>query len=74
MDSTDQTYEQNSFEEFEAARLFCAQCRQAVPVRKRLVIVLPDGDEYDYRCAYCGTSVGIKVVSRKQNLQSVPGF
>jgi hypothetical protein len=61
--------EQSSFEEFEAATLFCPKCKEAVPVRKRLLLVLPDGDKYDYMCAYCGTSVGSKKVSRKDNVQ-----
>lgn len=61
--------EQSSFEEFEAATLFCPKCKEAVPVRKRLLLVLPDGDKYDYICTYCGTSVGSKKVSRKDNVQ-----
>lgn len=61
--------EQSSFEEFEAATLFCPKCKEAVPVRKRLLLVLPDGDKYDYMCAYCSTSVGSKKVSRKDNVQ-----
>ena len=30
-------------------------------MRKHLLIVLPDGNKYDYRCAVCGTSVGSKM-------------
>jgi len=29
-------------------------------VRKHLLLVLPQGDKYEYRCAYCGCSVGEK--------------
>ncbi len=50
------------FEEFEATELYCPRCRRAVPLRKRLLLILPDGDKYDYLCAYCGTSVGDKIV------------
>jgi hypothetical protein len=32
-----------------------------MPVRKRLLLVLPEGDEYEYLCAYCSTSVGTKI-------------
>ena len=32
---------QRSFEEFEATSLYCPRCKAAVPVRKRLLLVLP---------------------------------
>jgi hypothetical protein len=52
---------QSAFEAFDAAELYCPQCRQAVPVIKRLFLILPDGDRYEYRCRFCGTTVGTKV-------------
>jgi len=52
---------QSQFEEFEATSLYCPRCKVAVPVRKRLLLVLPEGDEYEYLCANCSTSVGMKV-------------
>lgn len=48
------------YDTFEATELFCPRCRQARPVRKHLLLVLPSGDKYDYRCAVCATSVGSK--------------
>jgi DNA-directed RNA polymerase subunit RPC12/RpoP len=51
----------SQFEEFEATELYCAKCRQAVPVRKFLLLILPEGDKYEYRCAYCGSKVGDKL-------------
>lgn len=48
------------FDQLEATSLFCAKCRQAVPVRKKLLLALPDGDKYDYLCVYCGNSAGTK--------------
>jgi hypothetical protein len=30
-------------------------------VRKFLLLILPDGDKYEYRCAYCGNKVGDKM-------------
>jgi DNA-directed RNA polymerase subunit RPC12/RpoP len=48
------------FDQFEASELFCPRCRQARPVRKTLLLVLPSGSKYDYRCATCGTPVGTK--------------
>jgi hypothetical protein len=50
-----------SFKEFEATSLYCPRCKAAVPVRKKLLLVLPEGDEYEYLCAYCSSSVGIKI-------------
>ena len=49
------------FDQLEAMELFCPQCRTAVPVRKFLLLVLPEGDKYEYRCQYCGTTVGDKI-------------
>lgn len=51
---------EKSFETFSASLLYCNQCRQAMPVRERLLLVLPDGDLYDYTCQGCGNSVGSK--------------
>ena len=50
----------SSFDQFEATALYCPKCKEAVPVRKRLLLVLPEGDNYEYLCAYCGASVGDK--------------
>jgi hypothetical protein len=49
------------FEDFEAMELYCPRCKRAVPVRKFLLLVLPEGDKYEYRCQYCGQSVGDKI-------------
>jgi hypothetical protein len=49
------------YKEFEATSLFCPRCRKAVPVRKKLLLVLPTGTKYDYLCAECGAPVGGKV-------------
>ena len=46
------------FEDFQATVLFCPRCRVAQPVRERLLLVLPDGDLYEYLCSHCGASVG----------------
>ena len=50
-----------SFEQFEATELYCPKCGRAVPVRKSLLLVLPDGDKYEYRCQHCGFTVGDKM-------------
>lgn len=50
-----------AFKEFEATQLYCPRCKQAVPVRKRLLLVLTEGDKYEYLCAICSESVGMKI-------------
>ena len=57
--------QQGVFKEFDATELFCPRCRRAVPVRKRLLLVLPEGDKYEYLCAVCSSTVGTKI-SRDQ--------
>ena len=49
------------FDQFEATELYCTECGRAVPVRKSLLLVLPEGDKYEYRCQHCGTTVGDKI-------------
>ena len=49
------------FKEFDATELYCPNCREAVPVRKRLLLVLPEGDKYEYLCKFCSASVGTKI-------------
>jgi hypothetical protein len=51
----------SAYREFDATELYCPRCKQAVPVRRRLLLVLPEGDKYEYLCAYCSESVGTKV-------------
>ncbi|MFC1858298.1 cytoplasmic protein [Thermodesulfobacteriota bacterium] len=54
------------YREFDATELYCPQCRQAVPVRKRLLLVLPEGDKYEYLCVHCSESVGTKIDHSKK--------
>jgi hypothetical protein len=49
-----------SFDQFNAALLYCNKCGRAMPVRQRLLLVLPDGELHDYLCQACGSSVGSK--------------
>ena len=49
------------YKDFDATELYCPKCKQAVPVRKRLLLVLPEGDKYEYLCAYCAGTVGTKI-------------
>jgi hypothetical protein len=59
------------YRDFDATELFCPQCRRAVPVRKRLLLILANGDKYDYTCVYCGSSVGDKMVTAPDNLKII---
>jgi len=61
----------SSFEEFEATSLYCPKCKGAVPVRKRLLLVLPEGDEYEYLSAYCSSSVGTKIDKNAPQIELV---
>lgn len=51
----------DAYGEFEATTLFCPRCRRPVTVRKKLLLVLPTGNKYDYVCQECGTPVGGKL-------------
>ena len=51
----------DAFKEFDATQLYCPRCKQAVPLRKRLLLVLPEGDKYEYLCAFCSETVGTKI-------------
>ncbi len=51
---------QPDYDQFEASELYCVTCKRATPVRKRLLMVLPTGNRYDYLCRVCGRSVGDK--------------
>jgi hypothetical protein len=62
---------QTSYKDFDATELFCPNCKRAVPVRKKLLLILSNGDKYDYSCVFCGTSVGDKMVSQKDNFPIV---
>ena len=57
------------YSQFEASALFCLRCRQAVPVRKRLLLILPDGDKYEYLCSYCSQSLGTKMEFEERNIK-----
>ena len=46
------------FESFRASSLFCKKCNQAMPVREKLLLVLPDKEIYDYLCTGCASSLG----------------
>lgn len=50
------------FRKLTAAELYCPKCRQLRPVRERLLLVLPAGELYDYRCGVCAESLGSREI------------
>ena len=59
------------YEALEASELFCPTCRESRPVRRHLLLVLPSGNKYEYRCATCGTTVGGKDDSDPSEFQEI---
>jgi len=53
--------EQESYGSLEASLLLCPRCRVAKPVRKRLLLVLLDGEKHEYVCRDCGTPCASKL-------------
>jgi hypothetical protein len=62
------------FESLRASSLYCNKCKTAMPVRERLLLVLPDKEIFDYLCTGCGASVGQREVtmSEKRLGQAAP--
>jgi len=60
--------QEEAYQDFDATELYCPSCKQAAPVKKRLLLILADGEKYEYTCVYCGTSVGEKTSSLPDNL------
>jgi hypothetical protein len=60
-----------TYKDFDATELFCPQCRRSVPVRKRLLLILPEGEKYDYNCVFCDSSIGDKMVKGKGNVNVI---
>ena len=55
-----QVHAQEDYRDLEATELYCPKCGRAVQVRKFLLLILPEGDKYEYRCRFCGSKVGEK--------------
>jgi hypothetical protein len=60
-----------AYGDFKAAELYCPRCKMAAPVRERLLLVLPDGELYEYLCVRCGMSVGEKRAKGNENIKLV---
>jgi hypothetical protein len=61
---------QQQFENFTASSLYCDKCKKAMPVRERLLLVLPEKEIYDYLCTGCASSVGQREVTAGDKLMA----
>ena len=61
---------QSQFENFTASSLYCDKCKAAMPVRERLLLVLPDRELYDYLCTACASSVGQREVTAGEKIMA----
>lgn len=50
----------SQFGNFQASELYCPRCQRAQPVQEHLLLVLPDGELHEYRCARCAASLGTR--------------
>jgi hypothetical protein len=61
---------QQQFENFTASSLYCEKCKTSMPVRERLLLILPDRELYDYLCTGCASSVGQREVTAGEKLMT----
>ena len=61
---------QSQFKSLRASSLYCPKCQNAMPVRERLLLVLPDKEIYDYLCTGCAGSVGQREVTTAEKLMT----
>jgi hypothetical protein len=58
------------FENLRASSLYCQKCKNAMPVREKLLLVLPDKEIYDYLCTGCSSSLGQREVTAGELMMS----
>ena len=61
---------QQQFESLTASSLYCDKCKAAMPVRERLLLILPEKEIFDYLCTGCGSSVGQREVTAGEKMMS----
>jgi hypothetical protein len=57
---------QKQFDSFRASSLFCPRCQKAQPVTERLLLILPDGELFEYVCQFCWTQLGKRKVEQER--------
>ena len=60
----------SQFKSLRASSLYCPKCKNAMPVRERLLLILPDKEIYDYQCTGCAGSVGQREVTNAEKIMS----
>jgi hypothetical protein len=65
-----QPQQQQQFENFTASTLYCEKCRATIPVREKLLLVLPDREIFDYLCTECSSSVGQREVTAGEKMMA----
>lgn len=58
------------FDSLRASALWCQHCGKAMPVREKLLLVLPDKELFDYLCSGCGNAIGTREVTAADKLMS----
>jgi DNA-directed RNA polymerase subunit RPC12/RpoP len=53
-------FSMKQFDDLQASYLYCNKCGQSMPVKERLLLILPDGYLFEYFCLGCGQTVGDK--------------
>jgi DNA-directed RNA polymerase subunit RPC12/RpoP len=53
------------FEAFRASELYCPRCGRLMPVRERLLLIVPGAEIHEYRCTTCGSSLGTREVRER---------
>lgn len=48
------------YDDLQATYLYCNNCNTSMPVRERLLLILPDGYLFEYLCVDCGQVLGDK--------------
>jgi hypothetical protein len=64
----------SQFKTLRASSLYCQKCKAAMPVRERLLLVLPDKEIYDYLCTGCASSVGQREVGAADQGAAAPSL
>ncbi len=48
------------YDDLQATYLYCNNCSGSMPVKEKLLLILPDGYLFEYFCVNCGQVVGDK--------------
>ena len=60
----------SQFTSLRDSSVYRQKCKNAMPVRERLLLVLPDKEIYDYLCTGCASSVGQREVTNAERIMA----